>query len=80
MDCNTCDITPTVVINKPEVIKVTLTISDKAKDMLSSAFGDDTDFLLVFCLVVVLATCMTCKSSNLPTKIVKNSILMGSEF
>ena len=39
MDCNTCEVTPTVVINKPEVIQVTLTISDKAKEMLNSAFG-----------------------------------------
>ena len=41
MDCNTCDSAPAVVINKPEVVNVNLTITDKAKEMLSSAFGED---------------------------------------
>ena len=41
MDCNTCDSAGAVVINKPEVVEVSLTITDKAKEMLSSAFGDD---------------------------------------
>ena len=41
MDCNTCDTAPAVVINKPDVVDVDLTITDKAKEMLSSAFGED---------------------------------------
>lgn len=41
MDCNTCDTAPTIVINKPEVVEVTLTITQKAKEMLENAFGDD---------------------------------------
>ena len=47
MDCNTCDTAPAVVINKPEVIEVVLTISDKAKEMLNSAFGDDRSHALL---------------------------------
>ena len=47
MDCNTCDTAPAVVINKPEVVEVALTISDKAKEMLDSAFGDDRSHALL---------------------------------
>ena len=47
MDCNTCDTAPAVVINKPEVVDVTLTITEKAKEMLSSAFGDDMSHALL---------------------------------
>ncbi|RAH14788.1 MAG: iron-sulfur cluster assembly accessory protein [Methanobacteriota archaeon] len=41
MDCNTCDSSTAIVINQPTVVEVTLTITDKAKEMLSGAFGDD---------------------------------------
>lgn len=47
MDCNTCDTAPAVVINKPDVVDVDLTITDKAKEMLSSAFGDDMSHSLL---------------------------------
>jgi len=47
MDCNTCDSPTAVVINKPEVVEVDLTITDKAKEMLSSAFGDDMSHALL---------------------------------
>ncbi len=47
MDCNTCDITPTILINTPDAITVTLTISSKAKEMLESAFGDDRSHALL---------------------------------
>ena len=48
MDCNTCDSSTAIVINQPTVVEVTLTITDKAKEMLSGAFGDDrTNALLV---------------------------------
>ncbi len=41
MDCNTCDSSTAVIINTPEVVSVTLTITDKAKEMLNGAFGED---------------------------------------
>ena len=47
MDCNTCETAPSVVINKPEVVEVVLTITEKAKEMLSSAFGDDRSHALL---------------------------------
>ena len=48
MDCNTCDSSTAIVINQPTVVEVTLTITDKAKEMLSGAFGEDrTNALLV---------------------------------
>ena len=48
MDCNTCDTAPAIVLNKPEVVNVTLTITTKAKEMLDSAFdGDMSHALLV---------------------------------
>ena len=47
MDCNTCETPTAVVINKPDVIDVKLTITVKAKEMLSSAFGDDMSHALL---------------------------------
>ena len=47
MDCNTCETPTAVVINKPDVIDVELTITVKAKEMLSSAFGDDMSHALL---------------------------------
>ena len=47
MDCNTCDTAPAVVINKPDVVDVDLTITEKAKEMLSSAFGEDMSHALL---------------------------------
>ena len=47
MDCNTGDTAPAVVINKPDVVDVDLTITEKAKEMLSSAFGDDMSHSLL---------------------------------
>ncbi len=41
MDCNTCDTAPAIVLNKPEVVNVTLTITTKAKEMIDSAFDVD---------------------------------------
>ena len=41
MDCNTCDSSTAIVINQPTVVEVTLSITDKAKEMLSGAFGED---------------------------------------
>ena len=47
MDCNTCETPTAVVINKPDVIDVELTITVKAKERLSSAFGDDMSHALL---------------------------------
>ena len=47
MDCNTCETPTAVVINKPDVVDVELTITVKAKEMLSSAFGDDMSHALL---------------------------------
>ena len=47
MDCNTCDTAGAVVINKPEIVDVNLTITDKAKEMLTTAFGDDMSHALL---------------------------------
>ena len=47
MDCNTCESPTAVIINNPDVIDVDLTITGKAKEMLSSAFGDDMSHALL---------------------------------
>ena len=47
MDCNTCDTAPAVVINQPDAVEVSLTITGKAKEMLTSAFGDDMSHALL---------------------------------
>jgi iron-sulfur cluster assembly protein len=47
MDCNTCEAPSAVVINAPEQIEVSLTISKMAKEMLESAFGDDRSHALL---------------------------------
>ena len=41
MDCNTCDSAPAVQVHAPVVVSAMLTITDKAKEMLNGAFGDD---------------------------------------
>ena len=40
MDCGTCDSAPAVVVEAPAPVNVNLTITDKARAMLSDAFGD----------------------------------------
>ncbi len=40
MDCGTCDSAPAVVVEAPTPVNVNLTITDKARAMLSDAFGD----------------------------------------
>ena len=47
MGCGTCEAAAAVVINKPDVVDVELTITVKAKEMLSSAFGDDMSHALL---------------------------------
>ena len=74
MDCGTCDSAPTLQVHAPEVVDVSLTMTDKATSMLEDAFGDDaaTPCWWVFSAVVAPATCTTCKSLNQPKHPAKN--------
>lgn len=47
MDCGTCETTPTIELNVPDEVDVNLTMTDKATDMLSDAFGDDRSHALL---------------------------------
>ena len=47
MDCNTCDSAPAVQVHAPEVVSARLTITDKAKEMLNGAFGNDRSHALL---------------------------------
>ena len=52
MDCGTCDSAPALQMHAPEVVNVTLTMTDKATSMLEDAFGDDRSHaLLVLSLI-----------------------------
>ena len=47
MDCGTCETAPTVEIIQPKVVDVSLTMTDKAIEMLTDAFGDDRSHALL---------------------------------
>ena len=47
MDCGTCDSASIVVVEKPQVISVNLTITDNASSMLKHAFREDKDMALL---------------------------------
>ena len=47
MDCGTCETAPAIEVIKPKVIDVNLTITEKALDMLTEAFGDDRSHALL---------------------------------
>ena len=47
MDCGTCETASPVLIQKPEVVEVNLTITDNAQSMLEQAFGDDRSMALL---------------------------------
>lgn len=47
MDCDTCETTPTIELNVPDEVDVNLTMTDKATNMLSEAFGDDRSHALL---------------------------------
>lgn len=47
MDCGTCETTPTIELNVPDEVDVNLTMTDKATNMLSEAFGDDRNHALL---------------------------------
>ena len=41
MDCGTCETAPAVEVIQPKIVNVSLTMTEKAIDMLTDAFGDD---------------------------------------
>ena len=47
MDCGTCETSGPVQINVHDAVTVTLTITDKATEMLTDAFGDDRSHALL---------------------------------
>ena len=47
MDCGTCETTPTIELNVPDEVDVNFTMTDKATNMLSEAFGDDRSHALL---------------------------------
>ena len=47
MDCGTCETAPTIEVIQPKVVDVSLTITDKAIEMLTDAFGDDRSHALL---------------------------------
>ena len=70
MDCGTCESASPIVVQKPEVVDVALTITENAQSMLEQAFGDDRNMALLvgeYYLAVVQVICMTYKLSNKQT-------------
>ena len=47
MDCGTCDSASPLQLHIPDEVEVQLTMTDKATDMLSDAFGDDRSHALL---------------------------------
>ena len=47
MDCGTCESAPAIEVVQPKTVDVTLTITDKAIEMLTDAFGDDRSHALL---------------------------------
>ncbi len=47
MDCGTCESASPVVVNAPKEVDVSLTMTTKAVEMLSDAFGDDRSHALL---------------------------------
>ena len=47
MDCRTCESASPIVVQKPEVVDVALTITENAQSMLEQAFGDDRNMALL---------------------------------
>jgi iron-sulfur cluster assembly protein len=47
MDCGTCESAPTIEVVQPKTVDVTLTITEKAIEMLTDAFGDDRSHALL---------------------------------
>lgn len=47
MDCGTCETAGPIQVMQPEVVDVSLSISQKAQTMLADAFGDDRTMALL---------------------------------
>jgi len=47
MDCGTCETAGPIQVVQPEVVDVSLSISQKAQTMLADAFGDDRSMALL---------------------------------
>ncbi len=47
MDCGTCETAGPIQVVQPDVVEVSLTISDKAQTMLADAFGEDRSMALL---------------------------------
>ena len=47
MDCGTCETAPAIEIVQPKVVDVNLTMTEKAIEMLTDAFGDDRSHALL---------------------------------
>ena len=47
MDCGTCETAPTIEVIQPKAVDVSLTITEKAIEMLTDAFGDDRSHALL---------------------------------
>ena len=47
MDCGTCETVGPIQVMQPEVVDVSLSISQKAQTMLADAFGDDRSMALL---------------------------------
>ena len=47
MDCGTCETAGPIQVMQPEVVDVSLSISQKAQTMLADAFGDDRSMALL---------------------------------
>jgi len=47
MDCGTCESASPILVNAPEEVEVELTMTAKAVEMLSDAFGDDRSHALL---------------------------------
>ena len=47
MDCGTCETASPIQVVQPDVVDVSLTISDKAQTLLLDAFGDDRSMALL---------------------------------
>ncbi len=66
MDCGTCESASPLQVHVPDEVEVDLTMTEKARDMLTDAFGDDrsTPSSWACSAVDAPATCMTSKSLN----------------
>ena len=82
MDCGTCETAPTIEIIQPKVVDVSLTLTEKAIEMLTtpSVMIEVMLYWSVSFQVAVQVTCTIYKLSNQPISTVKNSKYQASEY